>query len=86
MKRKIVCITGAYGGLGQEFAKAFGNDGWDVIVTGRNERKLQKLKWDKFKLDVKSDENIHALKEYLNGKYKSEDDRESGTDSPTSEE
>lgn len=43
MSNKTALITGATGGLGQEFVKVFAGQGIDLILVGRNEQKLQKL-------------------------------------------
>jgi uncharacterized protein len=40
---RTVLITGATGGLGVEFARHFYENGWQVVVSGRNEAKLQSL-------------------------------------------
>ena len=69
MKKKNVCITGAYGGLGRAFALAFNTDGWDIIATGRNREKLHQFNWDTFKVDVKSEDDINALSDYITDKY-----------------
>lgn len=37
-------VTGASGGLGEEFAKEFASRGHDLILTARTERKLEELK------------------------------------------
>lgn len=45
MTKKIVLITGATSGIGEACAQAFANDGkYDLILTGRNQKKLDELK------------------------------------------
>lgn len=44
MKQKIVLITGATSGIGEGCAKKFAQGGYDLILTGRNEEKLEELK------------------------------------------
>ncbi len=41
MKNKVVIITGASSGIGKALAFEFGNKGAQVVITGRNEAKLQ---------------------------------------------
>ncbi|MBB3206772.1 3-oxoacyl-ACP reductase-like protein [Rhodopirellula rubra] len=38
---KVVIVTGAGSGIGAATAKRFVNDGFNVVLNGRNERKLQ---------------------------------------------
>lgn len=46
MKRKIVLVTGATSGIGEGCARRFAEGGYNVIITGRNEEKLARLKQD----------------------------------------
>ncbi len=41
---KTVLITGATGGIGAELAKVFAKNGYSLLLTGRNEKKLEELK------------------------------------------
>ena len=43
MAKRIVLITGATSGIGEGCARRFANGGYNVIITGRNEAKLQAL-------------------------------------------
>ena len=44
MKKKTVLITGATSGIGEGCAKRFAMGGYNLILTGRNEEKLETLK------------------------------------------
>lgn len=43
MAKRIVLITGATSGIGEGCARRFADGGYNVIITGRNETKLQAL-------------------------------------------
>lgn len=43
MAKRIVLITGATSGIGEGCARRFADGGYNVIITGRNEAKLQVL-------------------------------------------
>lgn len=55
---KIVLITGATSGIGKATAQLFAKRGYDLIVTGRRQKKLQDLKK---KLEKKYFVNVKAL-------------------------
>ena len=44
MKNKVVIITGASSGIGKSLAEVFGNQGSKIVITGRNESKLNVVK------------------------------------------
>ncbi|MDC7683021.1 SDR family oxidoreductase [Asticcacaulis sp. BYS171W] len=41
--RRLVLITGATSGIGLAFARVYASHGWDVVVTGRRQERLEKL-------------------------------------------
>ncbi|MFC5270537.1 SDR family NAD(P)-dependent oxidoreductase [Adhaeribacter terreus] len=43
MKKATVLITGASGGIGEELARIFARNGFDLVLVARNEDKLQQL-------------------------------------------
>jgi len=44
MKNKVVIVTGGSSGMGKYMAQRFAKDGAYVVITGRTEEKLQKVK------------------------------------------
>lgn len=42
--KKIVMVTGATAGFGKAIAQKFGLNGYDLIITGRRQERLEKLK------------------------------------------
>ncbi len=76
LKNKKVLITGATGGIGNNLVKKFVEYGSQIVATGTNEEKLNKLKKDypsinieKFKLDEhdKIESFIENIDKKLNG-------------------
>ena len=41
--KKIVLITGATSGIGEACAHKFAKEGWNIILTGRNEKRLDEV-------------------------------------------
>jgi len=73
MSTKLVLITGAYGNLGMEFALTFKKNGYRVIITGRNETKLnsagKKLGCETFPLDVLNEDQVIGLRDYIKNNH-----------------
>ncbi len=55
MKRKTACITGATRGIGAAFAKRFAKQGYDLIMTGRRQEKIESLSQT-----LSQEHNIHV--------------------------
>lgn len=55
MKGKAVCITGATSGIGAAFAERFARQGYDLIITGRRQEKIEALAQT-----LSQKHNIHA--------------------------
>lgn len=71
-----ILITGGTSGIGYEMAKEFIKNSNTVIVTGRDEQKLQKVKNElngvvTIKSDVSNPDNVKALYEYVAKDYPS---------------
>jgi NADP-dependent 3-hydroxy acid dehydrogenase YdfG len=56
--KKIVCITGASSGFGEACALKFSAHGYDVIITGRRQEKLESLKK---RIEEKQDSKVYVL-------------------------
>src|SRR5699024_4223325 len=46
MENKTIIVTGGSSGMGKAMAQRFANDGANVVITGRNEEKLEMAKQD----------------------------------------
>jgi len=55
MKRKTACITGATSGIGAAFAERFAKQGYDLIMTGRRQEKIESLSQT-----LSQEHNIHV--------------------------
>ena len=42
--KKTILITGATAGIGKATAELYAKNGWNIIITGRREKRLEKLK------------------------------------------
>ena len=40
-EKRLVLVTGGSGGLGRAMAQGFARDGYDVVISGRNQKTLQ---------------------------------------------
>ena len=76
MERKYALITGATGGLGKAFVSVLAGEGYDLLLTGRSEEKLQKLQEETkekypgkdvqiYPVDLVKDGGMYALNEKL---------------------
>lgn len=78
MSKKIVFITGATSGIGEACARKFALGGYDLIITGRNEEKLNTVKQEAEKegadvlalhFDVRDRKAATVAVESLTGKW-----------------
>lgn len=60
LKDRVILITGATGGIGSETAKVVADMGAKVVISGRNDQKLAKLKEEL--LQITSSSNIFSIK------------------------
>lgn len=66
-EKKVIIVTGGSNGMGKYMAKKFGQDGANVIITGRDLEKLNAAKEEigenayTFQMDVREIETIEAL-------------------------
>lgn len=70
MKNKVVIITGGSSGMGKYMAMRFANEGAFVVITGRNEERLQKVRSELLeihpniltvKMDVRNPEDVDRM-------------------------
>ncbi|CAH2094138.1 unnamed protein product [Euphydryas editha] len=75
---KVVIVTGASSGIGAATAISFAKEGANVVIVGRKEQKLQKVKEECAKVgkvplvvraDVSNDEDVKRVIEETIGKY-----------------
>lgn len=78
MEKKIVMVTGATSGIGEACAKKFAQGGYNVIITGRREDKLDALRNEIEKMgaevlamqfDVRDREASKKAVDFLKGKW-----------------
>ncbi|MBV7507850.1 SDR family oxidoreductase [Bacillus sp. sid0103] len=50
--KKTALITGATSGLGYEFVKLFANDGYNLVLVARNEKKLEEIQQSYINIEV----------------------------------
>lgn len=60
MQKKIALIIGATSGIGEAYAKKYGEKGYDLILTGRRKEVIEK-KADKLKKEYKVNVDIHLV-------------------------
>jgi 3-hydroxy acid dehydrogenase/malonic semialdehyde reductase len=78
---KIALITGATSGIGEATARILAKNGYDVIITGRRQDRLEQLKKELLEhtdvhslcFDVRNKEEVFSAIESLDGKWKNID-------------
>lgn len=71
MKNKTVIVTGGSSGMGKYMAKKFADEGAQVVITGRTEEKLDKVKTEllesatggilTIQMDVRKPEDVERM-------------------------
>src|SRR5699024_186532 len=71
MKDKVVIVTGGSSGMGKAMVHRFANEGASVVMTGRNEERLQAAKQEiektatgivyPFQMDVRNLEDVDRM-------------------------
>ncbi|WP_070138289.1 SDR family oxidoreductase [Crocinitomix algicola] len=73
LKDKVYIVTGGSSGLGKAMAEALINEGAKVVITGRDENKLNEvanaISAIPFHADVVKDEEIEALYKFVDEKF-----------------
>ncbi|MGE8206709.1 2,4-dienoyl-CoA reductase [Heyndrickxia sp. NPDC080065] len=78
MKEKVVIITGGSSGMGKYMALRFANEGAYVVITGRNEERLNEVKGELLKIhpniltvqmDVRNPEDVDRLVNEVDSKF-----------------
>ncbi|MGE6753313.1 2,4-dienoyl-CoA reductase [Rossellomorea sp. NPDC071047] len=77
-EHQVVIVTGGSNGMGKYMAKHFVESGASVVVTGRNEERLQSVKdefssldgkVEVFQMDVREQEHVKAMVEFTAEKF-----------------
>lgn len=55
-ERPYVLVTGASSGIGREFARLFAEDGWNLVLTARDEARLEAVK-----VETEEAHGIHVI-------------------------
>lgn len=78
MKDKVVIITGGSSGMGMHMAYRFAKEGASVVVTGRNEERLENVKKELLQfhsniltvqMDVRNPEDVERMVQEVNDKF-----------------
>ena len=77
-EEQVVIVTGGSNGMGKYMAKHFVETGASVVVTGRNEERLQSVKEEfssfkgtieVFQMDVREQDHVKAMVEFTVEKF-----------------
>lgn len=78
MKNKVVIVTGGSSGMGKYMAKKFHNEGAKVVITGRNEERLDEAKKEissdgsnilSVAMDVRNPEDVERMVQVTDETY-----------------
>lgn len=74
-KEKVIIVTGGSSGMGKYMAKKFAEEGAHVIITGRDDAKLETAKSEIgesaycYQMDVRSIEQVQGLVDFVDEKF-----------------
>lgn len=74
-EEKVIIVTGGSSGMGKYMARKFAEEGAHVIITGRDEAKLEQAKLEIgesaycYQMDVRSTEQVQGLVEFADEKF-----------------
>ncbi|MDW0111950.1 2,4-dienoyl-CoA reductase [Sporosarcina saromensis] len=74
-EEKVIIVTGGSSGMGKYMARKFAEEGAHVIITGRDEAKLEQAKSEIgesaycYQMDVRSTEQVQGLVEFADEKF-----------------
>ncbi|MCM3710104.1 2,4-dienoyl-CoA reductase [Sporosarcina luteola] len=72
---KVIIVTGGSSGMGKYMAKKFADEGAHVIITGRDEDRLDEARKEigerahTYQMDVRNIENVQGMVEFADGKF-----------------
>ena len=59
IEKKVIWIIGGSGGIGSNLAQRMSDEGWNVVISARNQEKLDLVSNQKDRSKVKPEETLH---------------------------